>query len=95
AGDELWLRIWEEACFHLGVACSTVQHTFKPSRIVLGGGMSEAGPFLIDRVTHHLHRQRWTLHEDLPAIVPARLGRDAGAIGAAGLALRNRVKSRE
>ncbi len=95
AGDELCLRIWDEACFHLGVACITIQHAFNPKRIVLGGGMSEAGSFLIDRVTHHLHRQRWTLHEDLPAIVPARLGRNAGAIGAAGLALHNRAESRE
>ena len=86
AGDELCLRIWDEACFHLGVACITIQHAFNPSRIVLGGGMSEAGSFLVDRVTHHLHRQRWTLHEDLPAIVPAKLGRHAGAIGAAVLA---------
>lgn len=95
AGDELCLRIWDEACFHLGVACITIQHAFNPSRIVLGGGMSEAGSFLVDRVTHHMHSQRWKLHEDLPAIVPARLGRDAGAIGAAGLAMRNSVKSEE
>ena len=95
AGDELCLRVWDEACRYLGVACITIQHAFNPKRIVLGGGMSEAGSFLIDRVTHHLDRQRWTLHEDLPAIVPARLGRNAGAIGAAGLALHNRVKSRE
>ncbi len=95
AGDELCMRIWDEACFHLGVACITIQHAFNPKRIVLGGGMSEAGSFLVDRVTHHLHRQRWTLHEDLPLIVPAGLGRNAGAIGAAGLALQNRVKSED
>ena len=86
AGDELCLRVWDEACCYLGIACITIQHAFNPSRIVLGGGMGEAGSFLVDRVKHHVHRLRWALHDDLPAIVPARLGRDAGAIGAAGLA---------
>lgn len=87
AGDALCLRIWDEACFYLAVACVNIQHAFNPDRIVLGGGMSEAGSFLLDRVTRHRENLRWSLYEDQPAIVLAELGRDAGAMGAARLAL--------
>jgi glucokinase len=88
-GDALCLRIWDEACLYLAVACVNIQHAFNPARIVLGGGMAEAGDFLLDRVTEHVTRQRWSLHDDFPAITLARLGYDAGVIGAAGIAWRS------
>jgi len=87
-GDPLCLRIWDEACLYLAIACIGIQHAFNPARIVLGGGLSNAGAFLIDRVTDHVTRQRWKLHDDLPTITLAELGYDAGVIGAAGLAWR-------
>ena len=85
AGDPLCLRIWDEACLYLAAACINIQHAFNPACVVLGGGMSEAGDFLIDRVTDHVSRQRWKLHDDLPTITLPELGYDAGVIGAAGL----------
>ena len=86
-GDSLCLRIWDEACLYLAVACINIQHAFNPACIVLGGGMSQAGAFLMDRVTDHFTRLQWSLHTDYPRIVPAQLGSDAGVIGAAGLVL--------
>ena len=85
AGDPLCLRIWDEACMHLAVACINIQHAFNPAHIVFGGGMSEAGAFLLDRVTENIARRVWTLHEDSPPISLAKLGYDAGVVGAAGL----------
>jgi len=86
-GDILCNRIWDEACLYLAVACINIQHAFNPARVVLGGGMSEAGAFLSDRVNDHLRRQRWSLHDDVPAVVLSRLGPEAGVIGAAALVL--------
>jgi glucokinase len=86
AGDALCLRIWDEACLYLAVACIAIQHAFNPARVVLGGGMSCAGDFLIGRVEEHVSRHRWKLLDDLPDIALAELGYDAGMIGAAGLA---------
>jgi len=85
-GDALCLRIWEEACRYLAVACINIQHAYNVPRILLGGGMSKAGEFLLDRVCRHLSRQRWSLHDDVPRVSLASLGPDAGVIGAAGLA---------
>ena len=84
-GDPLCLRMWEDACQYLAIACINIQHTYNPARIVLGGGMSEAGSFLLDRVIQHIQQQRWSMHDDLPEITLAKLGNDAGIIGAAGL----------
>jgi glucokinase len=85
-GDALCTRIWDDTCFYLAVACVNIQHAYNPACIVLGGGMSRAGDFLLDKVAAHFTRQRWSLHEDIPTITLGKLGYDAGIIGAAGLA---------
>ena len=86
--DPLCLRIWDEACLYLAVACINIQHAFNPACIILGGGLAQAGDFLLDRVNDHFTSQRWCLHDDFPTISLARLGHDAGVIGAAGLVWR-------
>jgi glucokinase len=86
AGDPLCLRVFDEACLYLGIACVNIQHAFNPARIVLGGGMSQAGALLVDRVAEYARRHTWSLHGDFPVIALAELGYDAGVIGAAGLA---------
>ncbi len=87
-GDTLCQRIWDEACLYLAVACIDIQHAYNPATIALGGGMVEAGDFLIGPVRQHLRAQRWVLHDDVPEVVLAKLGRNAGVIGAAGLIFR-------
>jgi len=85
-GDRLCLRIWDEACLYLAIACINIQHAYNPARILLGGGMSKAGEFLVDKVRSFIDQHRWSLHDDLPEVGLAKLGYDAGVIGAAGLA---------
>ena len=89
AGDALACRLWDDACRFLAIGCVNVQHTFNPQRVVLGGGMSRAGDFLLDRVRFHLDAQKWHLHSDLPEVVLGQLDNNAGVIGAAGCALRS------
>ncbi|HUU84347.1 MAG TPA: ROK family glucokinase [Phycisphaerae bacterium] len=86
ARDGLAMRIWDDACRYLAIACINVQHCFNPEMIVLGGGMSAAGDILIEGVHRHLREQVWSLADDLPQVVLAELGNDAGVMGAAGLA---------
>ncbi len=86
-GDPLCERVWDDACLYLAIACVNIQHAFNPTRIVLGGGLSNAGAQLLDRVSAHFRRHTWSLHTDSPEIVLAQLGPDAGVIGAAMLAM--------
>ncbi|MEK6674526.1 MAG: ROK family protein [Planctomycetota bacterium] len=87
--DPLSMRIWLETCMYLALACINIQHAFNPARIILGGGLSQAGEFLLHSVQNEFKNRFWKLGHDVPAIGLARLGYDAGAIGAAGLAWKN------
>lgn len=69
----------------VGRLCENLQLSFDPDRIVIGGGVG-LGPGYLDRVARSLAHL-----DDLrrPRLVPALLGRDAGIIGMADLALAN------
>jgi len=86
-GDAISGRVWDEACLYLAIACVNIQHAFNPTKIVLGGGLSNAGAQLLDRVNAHFRKHTWSLHNDAPEIVLAQLGPDAGVIGSAMLAM--------
>ncbi len=84
-GDALAIRVWDQACLYLAIAIINIQHAYNPTVVLLGGGMSAAGEFLLTRVRHFLAQHQWTLCADLPEVRIAELGNDAGIIGAAGL----------
>lgn len=86
AGDAFAMEIWDETCRMLALACINVCHFIDPEMIVLAGGMSQAGRFLLDRVNHHVKQQWWQMTKPTARIALARLGNDAGVIGAAGVA---------
>lgn len=86
-GDDLCAKLWDEACYYLAMACVNLQHAFNPRRILLGGGMSNAGDFLLVGVQRHFAALRWRVFDDFPDLEIARLGNQAGMIGAAALAL--------
>jgi glucokinase len=85
-GDALCRRVWDEACFYLAIACINIQHAYNPEVILLGGGMAGAGDFLLSSVRAHFRANQWHLHDDFPRIEPARLGAEAGVVGAGALA---------
>lgn len=89
AGDDLAQGILRTAGFWLGVATASMVNAFDPSIVVVGGGaapgaaewvMPAAREAMETRVMGHAHR-------DLPEIVLAALGDDAGMVGAALLAV--------
>jgi glucokinase len=81
AGDPDAVVIWEEALDGLAIALHTVVALLDPGAIVIGGGLSEAGPALFDPLRARLE-QRLTIHRP-PALLRAALGEDAGVLGAA------------
>ncbi len=85
-GDSLCQHIVHEACRYLAMACVNVQHTFNPAKIVLGGGLAQAGDDFIMRVKAQVDQMRWQLCDDYPEITLGQLGYEAGMIGAACLA---------
>ena len=86
AGDAFADEIWDETCLLLALACVNVCHLNDPKMIVLAGGMSKAGKFLVNRVNRHFRAQWWKMTKPTATIALARLGNNAGVIGAAGVA---------
>ena len=49
-GDELALIVYRNFARYLGIACANIGSILNPSTIVIGGGVSAAGDFLLDGV---------------------------------------------
>jgi glucokinase len=82
-GDALSLSVWTETCRYLAIACINIQHAFNPERIVLAGGMSEAGELLRGKVLEACAELASPTLGPPPEIKTAVLGNDAGFVGAA------------
>ena len=86
AGDRFAKSIWDETCYILALACINVCHFIDPQMIVLAGGMAQSGKFLLDTVEKHFKKEWWKMTPVTVKIALAKLGNDAGVIGAAGVA---------
>jgi glucokinase len=86
AGDEVAAFVWDRTCFYLAAATVIMQHATNPERVVMAGGLIAAGDFLLEPIRRYAREITWKLLDDLPQILFATLGNDAGFIGAAGCA---------
>lgn len=86
-GDQLALRAYAHAGLYLGQALASFIHIFNPSIVILGGGVSQSGSLLFEPMLNKLHADVMdpSYLQDLK-IVPAKLGDDAGLLGALALA---------
>lgn len=84
--DKIACQIWEETCKFIALASINACHWMDPEMIVLAGGMSGAGKFLTDTVNRHFKANWWQMTKPMISIELAKLGNDAGVIGAAGVA---------
>ncbi len=89
-GDPDALAVLDEFCYYTAVGVANLVHVLDPEMVVIGGGLVDIGEPLVRGVetwTHRLvlgGRQRRRVQ-----VVPAQLGSQAGAIGAALLAAEN------
>ena len=84
-GDKLATESLEEHCDFLGHGIAGFINIFSPQRIVIGGGLSEAGDFYIQKVSEKAHRYAMADCAVNTRIMAASLGNKAGSIGAASL----------
>jgi glucokinase len=86
AAAEPWaLSVLEDVGSHLGVAIASVVSVLDPSVVVIGGGAGDAAcEFLLPAARRSLAAHLiGAEHREVPPVVPAQLGDDAGVIGAA------------
>lgn len=80
--DPLAKQTWRRVGFLIGFALSGVVNLIAPERIVVGGGVAEAGEPLLKAIRQTLRQRSMKGVRDV-SVVPARLGSAAGMIGAA------------
>jgi glucokinase len=80
-GDELAGQVWGEAIEALGIGLANYITLLDPERVVIGGGMADAGQVLFEPLKVVLARE--VCFEPVPPVLPAALGNDAGYLGAA------------
>ncbi|MFC6464442.1 ROK family glucokinase [Marinilactibacillus sp. GCM10026970] len=77
----------DEVCNYLALACGNIANMLNPSTIVIGGGVSRAGDFLLNKIAEKFKRYAFPPIYDHTKIKIAELGNDAGVIGASSLVL--------
>ncbi|NLV43539.1 MAG: ROK family glucokinase [Candidatus Hydrogenedentes bacterium] len=87
AGDQYALHVFHETAVWLGLGAASMVNALNPERIVLCGGMINAGDMLFDTVRETVMANAFEVPAKRCRILPAGLGSDSGVIGCAGCAL--------
>lgn len=84
-GDPLATECFNNHCYYLGRGIAGFINIFSPQRVIIGGGLSEAGDFYIDKVSDYAFGNVIPDCAVNTTIMAATLGNNAGSIGAAKL----------
>ncbi len=82
-GDAIAQEIYDRAGEALGKAAATLCVTLSPQRIVLTGGVAQAGDLLLHPMRETLRRLARVIPVDQVEVVLGKLGDQAGVLGAA------------
>ncbi len=82
-GDSVAKDIYNNAGFALGVAIANILVTLTPRKVVIGGGVAQAGELLFNPIRRTVNERVFVMPKDQVQIIPAELGPNAGMIGAA------------
>jgi glucokinase len=82
-GDKKAIKLWSEVGTQLGVCFVGVVNLLSPDYIVIGGGVAKAGKTLFDAAKKTILSRAMKIQARHVRIVSAKLGIDAGLIGAA------------
>ncbi|HLR69364.1 MAG TPA: ROK family protein [Virgibacillus sp.] len=73
--------------YTLGTVCVTIINLYDTEKIIIGGGVSNVGALLFDRIEEYVCQYALNQFGRKTTIVPAKLGQEAGVVGAAALCL--------
>lgn len=82
-GDPLASAIFDQYAEYLSIAINNITSFLDPQMVVLGGGISHAGQFLLDAIRERIPKYLMFKTLPFPELALASLGNDAGIIGAA------------
>lgn len=83
--DDLAMIVVDYVCDSLGFVLGNIANTLNPKFVVIGGGVSAAGDFLLNKVDKAMRKNEFATIKDSTELRLASLGNGAGVIGAASL----------
>jgi glucokinase len=88
AGDAHALAAWKNFTGDLALGIANIVTFVNPEVIALGGGVSTAGDFMLDAIRDRVDELTTMVPKRTTKLVIAKLGNDAGQVGAATMAFR-------
>lgn len=86
-GDDLSLALLKKVGTALTAGCVSLVNAFNPCRLILGGGVVDGVPQLVDEVQRGIKQFALPAAASALDVVQGKLGSSAGVIGAASLAM--------
>ena len=83
AGDEIAKDIYERSGFYIGIAAANMCVSVSPQRIVIAGGVAQAGELLLVPIRRTLRERVHVMPVEQVEVVQSQLGDNAGVIGVA------------
>ena len=89
SGDTLAIELLEDAAVNLGVRVAYLVNLFNPEIVIIAGGIERSGSLFLEPLRRTV--RKWAFEEaaNIVKIIPAHLGRDAVALGAASIVIRD------
>lgn len=81
-GDPVAKQIFRIMGEYIGMGLTSVVNLLNPEKIIIGGGVAEAGDILLEPIRQTIQKRAMTIQKGAVEIVPAQLGNNAGVIGA-------------
>jgi glucokinase len=85
AGVPVARAIIQDAAEALGIGLVNIIHIFNPEVIILGGGVMQMGPMLLEPALQVVQERAIKASREAVRILPAQLGKDVGLVGAGAL----------
>lgn len=94
-GDRAAKEVAEKCAEFLGIGIAGIINAFNPQRVILGGGVTRAGRLLFTTVRRVAKARSMKALSGVVDIVPAKLGKNVGVVGAAALVFCGQTQRRQ
>lgn len=92
-GDPLAVQLYADAGRLIGLAVANVINLLNPGRVIIGGGVSEAGELILSSLRDTASQRSMRAAVGATEIIQATLGHRSSALGAVALVLRETFRS--
>lgn len=92
-GDIIALRAIDVACMNIGKALAMLSLIMDPNAFIIGGGVSEAGDFLIEKIKKYFQKECFETSKNVDILL-SNLKNDAGIFGGAALVIKKRKEGK-